>query len=135
MRRLLLVVVLAAAVVPAALAGPAAKAPGVSMRATFQENLFKTDYRIVITRAGGRTIGNVVWTFKKPPQEPGCTQFSSHRLNASWLHGDQHGCDHTAMGPRGHAGVIGAKFTLGNLTCRVSFSGSETDVSRGRCRV
>ena len=132
--RTLVLLVLAAAIVPVALAAPEAKAPTVSMQATFQENLFKTDYRIVIRRGANRTIGNVVWTFKKPPQEPGCTQFSSHRLNASWLHGDQHGCDHTKMGPRGHAGVVAAKFTLGNLVCRVSFVGSETDLSRGRCR-
>lgn len=131
-----LAVLLAALVfVPAAFGASDARAPQVSMRATFVQAEFKTDYKIVIARAGGRTIGNVRWQFTKPPREPGCTQFSGSRLNATWLHGDQHGCLHEeAAGPRGHEGVVRAGFTLGNLSCRVTFRGSETGRAVGRCR-
>jgi hypothetical protein len=134
MRKLALLLLATAVFVPAGLAASDARAPQVSMRATFVQAEFKTVYKIVIARPGGRTIGNVRWRFTKPPREPGCTQFSGKRLDATWLHGDQHGCLHEeAAGPRGHEGVVRAGFTLGNLSCRVTFRGSETDTARGRC--
>ena len=131
-RRVLAIALVGVVALPVALAS-AARAPKVAIQATFVQAEFKTTYAISARGTGSRTLTGIEWTFTKPPGEPTCTGFTSSGRGAVWLHGDQHGCSHEAMTARGPDGVVRVRFKLGSLTCRVTFRGTETGRTAGRC--
>lgn len=104
------------------------------IRATFVQEDFSTYYRVSARDPEGKRVA-IAWRLIPPPAEPGCTQLRRERTTfargatkrtAIWAHGDQHGCDHTKMGPQGHAGRVRVSVSDGSWTCVAVYDGSNS---------
>ncbi|MDE3097622.1 MAG: PKD domain-containing protein [Chloroflexota bacterium] len=137
MQRTLLGLLGAGAVALAVVAtAPAATAPPklAPIRATFDQAAFATVYTASATDADGDTL-SMSWTFAAPTQDTGCKDFQVlSPTKAVWHHGDQDGCNHGLMGPRGHKGMVHWFVSDGAWTCTEAYDGTITGTgSRPAC--
>jgi hypothetical protein len=105
------------------------------LTATFVQAEFATHYSISAIDPDGDRL-TFEWTLEPPQLDPGCTNLGqlvyfdhgSHGQASSeftWFHGDQHGCDHTKMGPQGHLGFVDVVVRDGQWECKASYLGTE----------
>ncbi len=130
-RRLVVVLVVAALASfsqPAAAAATNVAPPTITpITADFRQPDFATYYTVDVTPNPNRPTRSVLWRLIPPEDEQYCTNFrrsASNQEAAVWNHGDEDGCDHELMGPRGHDGIVEVYVFDGVFGCRVKYLGS-----------
>jgi hypothetical protein len=125
----LLAALAAASLWTAAGFGAARKTPAPKVGpivADFRQDDFATYYSIDATPAPGEKL-TFYWHLQPPSVDPKCNSFRQSATaedHAVWKHGDEDGCDHAKMGPRGHRGVVTVTISQGSWVCRASYSGT-----------
>jgi hypothetical protein len=157
--RTVLLVAAALLALLAASAGGSARAASagepllLEFHADFIPQHFATRYRASVAWDGAQPKLRVrdvrfTWHFTAPKRDPNCDLFNAAKpartirrlasqvaATATWLHGDQHGCNHAVEGPDGHEGTIAVTVVYHGWRCVYRHTGTNT-FSDGRlpCR-
>jgi hypothetical protein len=103
--------------------------PKVSaIAADFRQADFATYYRVDVTPGAGGPV-TYSWRLKAPRDDLRCAKFEQSKTDADhavWHHGDADGCDHSKMGPKGHAGRVTAVVIDRFYICLVDYYGTES---------
>lgn len=104
--------------------------------ANFVQAEFATHYDVLVANAAKPVT--YAWKLTPPTVDPGCDNRGRPTSSADefvWVHGDQHGCDHTKQGPKGHLGTVTVTVSDGVWACTLSYFGTETGAgSPGICK-
>jgi hypothetical protein len=130
-----------------AASAPAAQRPAPvrasALRAEFDEQHFLTRYVFEVTPSVSVRRIHFDWRLQPPQEDPKCDLLavqsptrtgSTYAGHASWLHGDQHGCNHQVMDADRHPGYVLVVATIvtrtrGTWECATTIRGTVTATS------